>query len=867
MDETSPSRRADTARITPTQWRAVTDLFDRCAQLSEDDREALLAPADRRIAAEVRSLLLNRGCEDASHLTPVNELLDPPDNLPRQIGPYLIERLLGQGGMGTVFLARRSSDFEQQVAIKLIRRDFGIAARMLDQRFRQERQILASLQHPNIAHLIDGGTSDGQSYLVVEYVPGVRIDEYCNRHHLSIRQRIELFLKICSAVQYAHQNLIVHRDLKPANVLVLEDGTAKLLDFGIAKLLREDDGTPDLTRTAIRAFTPSYASPEQLRGQPVGTASDVYSLGVMLYELLTGQRPHVVDADSDLALLDAVCNQTPTLASAATKRHPEDSREAKAAERATAFAAWNRTLRGDLDLILSRAISADITRRYQSVEQFSADLDRYLANRPITARKDSWTYRAQKYWGRHKAFMSVTSLALVILFVSGIALWHEYRIANEQRLRAEQRFSDIRAVSHDLIFQIHDSIQYLAGATPARKLIVQAALRYLNALSKDAPDDINLQEEIAEGYDKVGDAQGGTGKANLGDTAGALESHRKALAIRKSIFALKPNDLSYRDGLIRSYQQVGHILEDMGRYQESLEYNTAHLKLSKELAAASPNDDAARSRLAASYNWMGDILRDLGRWDDSLKNHEASAQIYKELSSSGYRPLISRRNWALERKKIGSLRQLRKELPLAVQEFQAALAVDEDLARETPQDASNARDVAIDNASLANVLNRLGDIPGAIQHYQRALVIDRRLAEADRADASARYYLVHHSSHLAGIFLEISQTDKAIAMYREAVSNAEKNANSDPENNSLRSELAHVYEDMAEAQFKSAMSRSASDSNRQKGLAAACASYERSLSLWVDLRNHHAIENMDLGKPEQVAKELRACTSQIKPGL
>ncbi|MGA9670613.1 MAG: protein kinase [Terracidiphilus sp.] len=867
MDETSASRQADTARITPTQWQAVTDLFDRCAQLSEDEREGLLAPADQRIAAEVRSLLLNRGSEDDPHLSPVNELLDPPDSLPRQIGSYRIERLLGQGGMGAVFLAHRTGDFDKQVAVKLIRRDFGVAASVLDQRFRQERQILASLQHPNIAHLIDGGTSNAHPYLVVEYVPGVRIDEYCNRHRLSIRQRIELFLKICSAVQHAHQNLIVHRDLKPANVLVLDDGTPKLLDFGIAKLLREDDSAPDLTRTAMRAFTPSYASPEQLRGQPVGTASDVYSLGVTLYELLTGQRPHAVDAHSDLALLDAVCNQIPTLASAATKRHPEDSREAKAAERATAFAAWNKTLRGDLDLILSRAISANITRRYQSVEQFSADLDRYLTNRPITARKDSWSYRAQKYWSRHRALVSVTSLALLILLLSGIALWHEYRIASEQRLRAERRFNDIRGVSHDLIFQIHDSIQYLAGATPARKLVVQAALRYLNALSKDAPDDINLQEEIATAYDKVGDAQGGTGRANLGDTAGALESHRKALEIRKSILASKPNDPSARDGLIRSYQQVGHILQDMGRYQESLEYNTAHLGLSKELVAASPNDNAARSRLAASYNWMGDILSALGRWDDSLNNYEASAKIYKELGSSGFRPPISQGNWALERKKIGSILEVRGEMPLALQEFRAALAVDEDLAKANPQDASDARDVSIDYANLGKAMLELGDIDGAIQHYQRALVIDRRLAAADRDDATARYYLVRHSYRLGDALLKSSQTNKAIAVYRESVSGAERSSNSDPQNILMRSELARVCAKLAKAEFDSAMNQSANGSDRQKSLAAARTSYERSLSIWLELRNHKALESTDLGEPEQVSKELRACTSAIKRGL
>jgi non-specific serine/threonine protein kinase/serine/threonine-protein kinase len=864
MDQTSAPRQHSTASLRQSQWRAVTDLFDRCLGSSSEERERLLAAANDEIACEVRSLLENANSDGESIQNPVEEILGPPQSKPRQFGPYRVERLLGQGGMGSVFLAKRVGEFEQLVAVKLIRQDFGLAAQVLERRFQQERQILASLQHPNIAHLIDGGTSDSHPYLVVEYVPGVRIDDYCNRNRLSIRQRIELFLKICSAVQYAHQQLVVHRDLKPANVLVLDDGTPKLLDFGIAKLMREDLSALDLTRTAMRVFTPSYASPEQLRGGPAGTASDVYSLGVMLYELLTGQRPHSVDSDSDLALLDAVCNQTPTLASAAIKRHPEDSRETEAAERATTFPAWNKTLRGDLDLILLRAISADISRRYQSVEQFSADLDRYLANRPITARKDSWTYRAQKYWSRHKALVSVTSFALVILLVAGIALWHEYRIANEQRLRAERRFNDVRAVSHDLIFPIHDSIQYLAGATQARKLVVQSALRYLNALSKDAPDDIRLQEEIATAYDKVGEAQGGIGKANLGDTAGALESHKKALEIRKSIFASRPNDPSSRDGLIHSYQQVGSILQDMGRNEESLEYNATHLELSKELVAASPHNDAARSRLAASYNWMGDILSGLGRSDDSLKNYEASAQIYKELSSSGFRPLISQRNWALERKKIGSVLEVRGEMQLSLQEFRSALAVDEDLARADPQDASNARDVSIDYASLANVMLELHDIDGAIQHYQRALVIDRRLAAADREDASARYHLVRHSYHLGDAFLKSSQTNKAIAVYREALSSAERNANSDPENILMRSELARVYARLAKAEFNSAMSQSVNGPDRQKSLAEARTFYEKSLSLWVELRNRNVLGSNDLGEREQVAKELSACNSEIK---
>lgn len=522
--------------MNPTDWRVVTELFGRCLDVSLEEREAVLADADPALADEVRSLLEN---SDSRPLQiAMDGEFDVPCPTPTQIGPYRVERLLGQGGMGSVFLARREGEFDQIVAIKLIRRDLGTWDRGLQQRFLRERQILASLQHPNIAHLIDGGAVDGSPFLVVEYVEGLRIDEYCNQNRLGIRQRIELFLEVCSAVQYAHQNLIVHRDLKPANVLVPSGGVPKLLDFGIAKLLGGTDRSSELTQTALRIFTPSYASPEQLRGEQIGTSTDVYSLGVMLYELLTGKKPFRVEGISDLAILDAITRQAPPLASAAIKRYPSEEREARAAERSIAYRNWVSKLKNDLDLILSRAISADAVRRYQTVDQFSTDLKRYLAMLPINARKDSWSYRAGKFWKRHTALVSVTTLALVSLLAGSTALWRANRISIQQRQRAEHRFNDLHALAHSNITEVQDALDRVPGGTAVRALILSRALQYLEGLSAEKDSDIDLQRELATAYQKFAEGLGSPAGPNLGDTAAANLNYDHSIRIRESILTL-----------------------------------------------------------------------------------------------------------------------------------------------------------------------------------------------------------------------------------------------------------------------------------------------------------------------------------------
>ena len=394
-----------------TDWRRVEEIFDEVAALPAGERGERLAELcgdDGALRLEVESLLAaDAGAGDFLEQTPVppdlaEVVLPPPSAVGRRIGSWRVERKLGEGGMATVYLGvRDDGEFRQQVAIKV----FGYGADRSDllDRFRAERQILASLDHPNIARLLDGGTTeDGLPYLVMEHVDGVPVDRYCEEHGLGVDARIDLFRQICSAVQYAHQNLVVHRDLKPSNILVTADGKPHLLDFGIAKLLEGSAlAGADLTRTGQRLMTPHYASPEQVTGRPMTTASDVYALGVLLYVLLTGHLPYRLDPDRLGAVEQAVLEQQPERPSTAVGRSISTADGASAIE-TLQDRRLARRLAGDLDNIVLMALRKEPQLRYASVELLSEDLRNYREGMPVLARPATFGYRVSKFVGRHR---------------------------------------------------------------------------------------------------------------------------------------------------------------------------------------------------------------------------------------------------------------------------------------------------------------------------------------------------------------------------------------------------------------------------------------------------------------------------------
>jgi serine/threonine protein kinase/tetratricopeptide (TPR) repeat protein len=418
----------------PERWRRLEEVFQAALDCEPRQRAALVdeaAGGDRLLRQEVLSLLAAHdretftsapAFEDAMR---VLEATSPSAGW--RIGPYEVVQEIGRGGMGRVYLAARADEtFDKLVAIKVIPR--GLDSDEAIHRFRSERQILATLEHPNITRLLDGGTTDdGLPYIVMELVDGQPIDEYCQARDLSILERLQLFQQVCAAVRYAHQNLVIHRDIKPRNVLVTEDGVPRLLDFGIAKLLDPTTAPSPGTVAALRPLTPDFASPEQVRGEPMTTASDVYSLGVLLYVLLTGRRPYRGPMSSPAEIEQAICEEEPEKPSVSV---PDDSPHVK----------FRRRLEGDLDTIVLMALRKEPQRRYASVDQLSNDIGRHLANLPVVARRDTRRYRTAKFVRRNK--IAVAAAGVVFVAVAGgvaATIWQSRVVARERDIaRLEQ---------------------------------------------------------------------------------------------------------------------------------------------------------------------------------------------------------------------------------------------------------------------------------------------------------------------------------------------------------------------------------------------------------------------------------------------
>ena len=515
------------------------------------------------------------------------------------VGEYRVVSLLGVGGMGEVYLAE-DTVHERKVALKLI--SHGRADEVRGRHFRHERKVLAALNHPHIARLIGSGiTPGGQAYLVMEYVEGERLDRFCQERGLGIDERMTLFRKVCAAVTYAHQNLVVHRDLKPANLRVTAEGEPKLLDFGIAKLLDPEGATakPDPTLTMQGAMTPKYASPEQIKGEPITTASDVYSLGVVLYELLTGQRPfaHLKGRRAD-ELARAICEEEPprpsTVASrttsspATTPRPPEPA----AAATRTRFATLRRQLEGDLDNIAAKALRKEPARRYPSAAALSEDIRRHCEGLPVTARKDTPGYRAGKFVRRNK--VGVTAAALVVLaLIAGLVA-----TALEAR-RADRRFEDVRRLAKSNLFELEPLIADLPGSMRARSTLVRQALQYLDDLSREAGGRSDLRRELAAAYEQVGAVQGEPTQPNLGDLPGALSSYHKARALRQALTAADPHDPQARYDLAMCDEHLGGIFWWNNQTAAAEESLRSALAACRRLVAEEPHSEEFRLGLAS----------------------------------------------------------------------------------------------------------------------------------------------------------------------------------------------------------------------------------------------------------------------------
>lgn len=637
-----------TDSLPPLSNLRLRSVFDAALDLEPAAREAYVAREcgdDRDLLTQVRRLL--RAQADAESFLEVPpgpiQVVAAPLLAGRRVGPYELEREIGRGGMGVVYLARRiDGQFDREVAVKMI--PTSVIGHHAEQRFRQERHILATLEHPHIAQLFDAGTTDdGMSYVVMEYVKGEPINRYCERRQLSIAARLDLVAAVCETVQFAHRHLVVHRDLKPSNIFVTDAGAIKLLDFGIAKLLDPTEEATDNTRTGAQPMTPAYASPEQVLGERVTTATDVYALGLLLYELLTGYRAHELRSPSLEEIVRVVCQTEPLRPSAIVDRDTggtstAEPRGPQHVGLTDSPARVRRLLSGDLDTIVMTALRREPERRYPGAAELAQDLRRYRGGRPIAAQPDTWTYRASKFARRNAvpiagvaAVFAALAVALVVTLWQAREAERARREAEAQRGRAEQRFNDVRTLATGFVFEFHDAIATLAGATPARQLVVSKGVEYLDILAKDATGDRSLQRDLADAYDRIALIQSSPYESNVGDSSASLISAQKAIALREALAADTEPGSADRQAAIAAYLRLGDARQSAGRTKEAIDAYRQVINAAESTTTMGSWAPTTTQHVAAAANRLCGILLAVGDGAGALTHCDKSVSLYAGL--------------------------------------------------------------------------------------------------------------------------------------------------------------------------------------------------------------------------------------------
>jgi eukaryotic-like serine/threonine-protein kinase len=732
----------------PIRWKKIKSTFEEVVAKPESERTVFLDQTcanDGELKTEVSSLLDYHTKADRFLEPPTSNLAGQPDPyIGKLFGPYRIDKVLGHGGMGAVYRAvRDDGQFQKQVAIKLVRP--GAWSKELALRFNEERRTLARLEHSNIASLLDGGTTeDGVPYLVMEYVNGVPIDEYCDGAKLSIEGRLHLFRTVCSTVQFAHQNLVVHRDIKPGNILVTPEGIPKLLDFGIAKLLSEQEhtGPGEMTRVGLRFVTLEYASPEQIRGEAITTASDVYSLGVLLYKLLTGQRPYQFRSRLPHEITRVVCEQEPRKPSAIVLKEADDEVDAETTRttspeeisslRASSPNKLYRHLTGDLDNIVLKALQKDPRRRYVSVEQFSEDIHKHLGGLPVSARRDTVVYRGTKFFFRHTVGVGATAVIIIALTTGIVGVAWQANRAQKEAAKAAQ----INAFLQEM----------LSSADPARSGKDVTVAQTLDQAVVRINQELLTQPEIAAAV-----------LHTIGETYVALGLYDKAsaqlersLEIRYEILGGEHEDISTS---LHSLAYIAQVTRDFVK-ADSL-YRRA-IAMHKKVH---PDPD---KHLAAMMNDWGSLLRDRRESSLALAVLKESVEMHRTLFGN------ESREYASALITLGPALQDNHELAAAESVYRKAL----DIRRRSSGDEHV--DVAFALNNLAFVLMDKGDLDGAESMFRQSLAIWRKAFGNEHPQVETGLL------NLAGILQKRGELDEAERLLTDALALNKKQTTPDP---------------------------------------------------------------------------------------
>ena len=757
------------------RWRQIEALFHAACERPAAERAAFLeeqCAGHPDILQEVLSLI--RAKEEAGaflqkraseQLDPEGFLLADHSLIGQKVGAYEITDILGEGGMGTVYLACRADEqFQQTVAVKVIQK--GLQSEGIAQRFLTERQILASLRHPYIAQLLDGGMlEDGRPYFVMEYVEGTRVVEYCRNQALTFERRLRIFQKICAAVNHAHRNLVVHRDIKPGNILVTPEGIPKLLDFGIAKLLEvPQEGLPmAVTRTHVRLLTPEYASPEQIRGETITTATDVYSLGVLLYELLTGQRPFQLKDRPSYEIERIICEEAPAKPSTAVGT-PGDTRAADAGKKLTAAdragrrpKALKRKLKGDLDNIILKALQKAPERRYGSVQEFSADVESYLSGLPVKARGDHFAYRSLKFIKRHK--VGVFSAMLIVLsLVTGLvlALWQN-RIARVQR---DLAFKAAQTMVHELA----QSLSEMTGPTESRLGLLRSAAEVYDEISEGFLSTLEMKRQNAEAHGILAKTY-----ATLGDSANALAEARLAEQQARRLAAGTSAEIRDKILLASALVTLGDVRvmnQDEVGAQRAFDEAIA-------LAGHAANDGAHRNPalrwLYLALSRKADRLFYTSQLDSAALLYRKANQIIEELERAHPEQAEFYNLHATSIERLADVLYYSGKVEASCEKYRQALQVRQSARELAPANVNILRALAISMQNVGWCAAYVGDLDSAVSLYQQGVKVQTRLLQQDSSNTILIENAMGGVGELANAYLQKGETRKALETYRSAL--------------------------------------------------------------------------------------------------
>ena len=794
------------------------DAYAHAAELAEGDVVEYLDSLPTDIRPEIEKLLA--ADRDAGDFMESPVFVDPEisskwdplkEKHPDEIDGYKIIEPIGFGGMGTVYLAeRRGEEFSQKVALKVIKR--GMDTQTVLRRFLTERRILSDLEHPNIARMLDGGsTEDGVPYFVMEYVKGEPLRAYCDKRGLEIRDRLRIFAKVCAAVNYAHQKLVVHRDIKPSNILVTENGEPKLLDFGIAKLLNPDRtaADPAATATNFRVMTPEYASPEQLRGAPTTTLTDVYSLGVVLYELLTGVRPFKAEGGNPIAIIQAMTSREPIKPSVAagSAKGEETLQDDKFTElieihttgdapiRSVTHTATPdaKALRGDLDNIVMMAIRREKERRYQSVQEFLDDVQRYLNGLPVKATGDSLRYRVGKFVGRHRAAVASAVVVAAALLSAAVITGYQYRQASIERAKAEARFAEGRKFAGAVIYNHYERIKDLPGSTEAKASLISDAVNYLDAVSKDSSGDPDFQRELAKAYIKLAEIQGvTTGSGDLGEHASARASLSKAIGLLEQLAAGYPSSADDQRLLAQSYSNLTYLTPPA----ESEAHANRSFEIFRSLRTINPDKEQAEYDYARALWDRANQVRAKGDPGAAIQYFNEAVGIfetlYKDTGDSRYR-----RSAALTYKNVGSVYRVTGNADASLASYEKALEYDKQIAAESPENLQSMIGLSFSHRGIGEALTDLRQFDRALTELNEAIAVQERLFADDTKNAFLADALSESYLGAAVLHRERSELAKAEAYFRK-VFELERDISTDAANTLRRHYIAKAHLEFAE---------------------------------------------------------------------